>query len=237
MCLRFRLCVLIHYINVCAENGKEVLSVNEVIRFLLNSSRPLVSEPDLQLIEIMDKDEWQRWVHKVCGMIVTYPGRKPSSVRVDQLDRTKLVNGENVPPVLVHFGIRPAQLSYAGDPVYQKAWKQYMKLKHLLNSKPKISREDKLKLRAKEAQLQELQTRSAMKREVTVELSSQGFIRSGLKSDICQHALILPVLISHIRFHSCLSVLEEHLGYIFNDRNLLQVSYDFWRLFHSSSLI
>lgn len=42
--------------------------------------------------------------------------QKPSSVRVDQLDRTKLLEGEQVPPLVVHFGIRPAQLSYAGDP-------------------------------------------------------------------------------------------------------------------------
>ena len=59
-------------------------------------------------------------------MIVTYPGKKPSSLRVDQLDRydRKPVesNGalylpvdENY-PMIVHFGIRPANLSYAGDP-------------------------------------------------------------------------------------------------------------------------
>lgn len=171
----------------------------------------------------MGKDEWQTWVDVVCGMIVTYPGKKPSSIRVDQLDRTKLLEGENTLPILVHFGIRPAQLSYAGDPAYQKAWKQYIKFKHLLNSKPKVTIEDKLKLKNKEAQLQEIQLKSTMKREVTVELSSEGFLRTGLKSDICQHALLLPVLISHIRFHSCLTVLENHLQYTFNDRTLLQV--------------
>jgi hypothetical protein len=48
------------------------------------------------------------------------------------------VEGELTHPILVHFGIRPAQLSYAGDPAYQKAWKQYIKFKHLLNSKPKV---------------------------------------------------------------------------------------------------
>jgi ribonuclease-3 len=86
-----------------------------------------------------------------------------------------------------------------------------------------VTQEDKLKLKVKEAQLQEIQLKSTMKREVTVELSSAGFLRTGLKSDICQHALLLPVLISHIRFHNCLTVLEKHLQYTFCDRSLLQV--------------
>lgn len=65
------------------------------------------------------------------GMIVTYPGKKPCSVRVDQLDRSladdniksnkeETNNDQNksdlVYPEIVHFGIRPPQLSYAGNP-------------------------------------------------------------------------------------------------------------------------
>lgn len=206
------------------ENGKEILSINEVLKYLLRSACPLVAESDFPMIESMSKEDWQSWVDNVGGMIVTYPGKKPSSVRVDQLDRTKLLEGEKSPPILVHFGIRPAQLSYAGDPAYQKAWKYYVRFKHLLNSKPKVTREDKQKLKNKEAHLQEIQLKSTMKREVTVELSSDGFLRTGLKSDICQHALLLPVLLSHLRFHACLRVLEKHLHYQFEDRGLLQLA-------------
>jgi len=59
-------------------------------------------------------------------MIVTYPGKRPSSLRVDQLDRydRKPVESKSKQthpvddryPMIVHFGIRPANLSYAGDP-------------------------------------------------------------------------------------------------------------------------
>ncbi|KAL8611810.1 hypothetical protein ACOMHN_053531 [Nucella lapillus] len=222
-------CQLFHimprFARLLPENGKEILSMNEVLKFLLRSSRPLVNESDLPVIQNLDQDEWQSWVEKVCGMIVTCPGRKPGAIRVDQLDRTQLLEGQNkAPPILVHFGIRPAHLSYAGDPSYQKAWKHYIKFKHLLNSKPKVSREDKLRLRLKEAQLQEIQRKSSMKREVTVELSSKGFLRTGLHADICQHALLLPVLVSHLRFHSCLATLEQHLQYSFQDRSLLQLA-------------
>lgn len=57
------------------------------------------------------------------GMIITYPGKKPCSLRVDQLDRSPPNNMEkdggdqkDYYPEIVHFGIRPPQLSYAGNP-------------------------------------------------------------------------------------------------------------------------
>lgn len=51
-------------------------------------------------------------------MVVTYPGKKPCSVRVDQLDRNIDLQkqGNYKFPEIVHFGIRPPQLSYAGNP-------------------------------------------------------------------------------------------------------------------------
>ena len=38
-----------------------------------------------------------------------------------------------------------------------------------------------------------------------------------------QHAMILPVLFEHLRFHECLSELEKNIDYQFKDRSLLQV--------------
>lgn len=46
-------------------------------------------------------------------MVVTKPGMKPCSLRVDQLDRETMDAGGF--PEIVHFGIRPPQLSYAGN--------------------------------------------------------------------------------------------------------------------------
>ena len=39
---------------------------------------------------------------------------------------------------------------------YQRTWKQYVKLKHLLANKPKITHDDKQKLKLKEERLQEM---------------------------------------------------------------------------------
>lgn len=44
---------------------------------------------------------------------------------------------------------------------------------------------------------------------------------------IFQHALLLPVLVHHVRYHSSLHSLDEKMGYVFKDRALLQVKYKF----------
>lgn len=46
---------------------------------------------------------------------MTKPGAKPCSVRVDQLDKDLSDHPDDLYPDIVHFGIRPAQLSYAGN--------------------------------------------------------------------------------------------------------------------------
>ncbi|KAI8432216.1 hypothetical protein MSG28_004666 [Choristoneura fumiferana] len=84
----------------------------------------LLIPPDmLEDVHGMDHYTWQKFVDRIKGMIVTYPGKKPCSVRVDQLDRSPPVNAKDVKnpkelkkffPEIVHFGIRPPQLSYAG---------------------------------------------------------------------------------------------------------------------------
>ena len=99
---------------------------------------------------------------------------------MDQLDRDQLKADVISFPEIVHFGIRPPQLSYAGNPEYQKAWRDYVKFRHLLANMPKPSFEDKRKLEAKENRLQEMRLQNHMKRDVTIAVSSQGFYRTGL---------------------------------------------------------
>ena len=43
---------------------------------------------------------------------------------------------------------------------------------------------------------------------------------------IFQHALLLPVLVHHLRYHMCLQTLDDKIGYAFKDRSLLQVHYE-----------
>jgi hypothetical protein len=45
-----------------------------------------------------------------------------------------------------------------------------------------------------------------------------------------QHALLLPVLVHHVRYHLSLQTFDEKIGYVFKDRSLLRVRYSsvFW---------
>ncbi|XP_070796866.1 ribonuclease 3 [Pituophis catenifer annectens] len=212
------------FVRFLPDGGKEVLSMHQILLYLLRCNKPLVPEEEIANMLQWEELEWQKYAEECKGMIVTSSGMKPSSVRIDQLDREQF-NPEVITfPIIVHFGIRPAQLSYAGDPQYQKLWKSYVKLRHLLANSPKVKQADKQKLVQREEALQKIRQKNTMRREVTVELSSQGFWKTGIRSDVCQHAMMLPVLTHHIRYHQCLMHLDRLIGYTFNDRCLLQLA-------------
>ncbi|XP_063972523.1 ribonuclease 3 [Diachasmimorpha longicaudata] len=215
------------FVRDLPDKGQEILSMNEVLNYLIKSSTKLIEVQDLPRLIEMPQYKWQNFADEVKGMVVTYPGKKPCSVRVDQLDRNQedeQPNDGTIYPAIVHFGIRPPQLSYAGNADYQKAWRDYVKFRHLLANMPKPSFESKRKLEAKENKLQELRTQSKMKRDVTVDMSSEGFYRTGIMCDIVQHAMLIPVLVCHLRFHKSLDNLECTLKYKFKNRYLLQLA-------------
>uniref|UniRef100_A0A667YSD3 Drosha ribonuclease III n=1 Tax=Myripristis murdjan TaxID=586833 RepID=A0A667YSD3_9TELE len=221
-CQRFHF--MPRFVRFLPDGGKEVLSMHQVLLYLLRSSKPLVPEEEIADMLQWEELEWQKYAEECKGMIVTNPGMKPSSVRIDQLDREQFNPDVITFPIIVHFGIRPAQLSYAGDPQYQKLWKSYVKLRHLLANSPKVKQIDKQKLTQREEALQKIRQKNTMRREVTVELSSQGFWKTGIRSDVCQHAMMLPVLTHHIRYHQCLMHLDKLIGYVFKERCLLQLA-------------
>lgn len=105
------------FVRDLTDNGQEILSMNEVLNYLLKSSALLIDPEELPKLVEMPQFQWQNIADEVKGMVVTYPGMKPCSVRVDQLDRSQADQPPGVVafPEIVHFGIRPPQLSYAGN--------------------------------------------------------------------------------------------------------------------------
>lgn len=67
---------------VVADNGKEILSMNEVLSYMLRSSKMLCDETELSNLLKLDESEWQNYVGEVRGMIVTYPGMVRKHVHV-----------------------------------------------------------------------------------------------------------------------------------------------------------
>lgn len=125
---------------------------------------------------------------------------------------------------LFQFLILYPDYSYAGNPDYQKAWREYVKYRHLIANMSKPSFEDKRKLESKEIKLQEMRAQGRMKRNVTVAINSKNFHRTGIMCDMVQHAMLIPVLTGHLRFHKSLDVLEKTIKYQFKNRYLLQLA-------------
>lgn len=206
------------------ENGKEILSMNEVLKFFIDSYKPLIDGMDLMAMTKMNATEWLEYADKVKGMIVTFPGKKPGGIRVDQLDREQDDKNVIKYPEVVHFGTRPPQLCYAGNPEYLQAWREFVKFRHLVANMAKPSFQDKRKLDLKEDKLTDMRNKASLKRDVTVAVSSEGFFRTGIMTDIAQHAMLLPVLVNHLRLHASLDHLESRINYQFKNRFLLQLA-------------
>lgn len=60
---------------VCVvDGGKEVLSMHQVLLYLLRSSKALVPEEEIADMLQWEELEWQKYAEECKGMIVTNPG-------------------------------------------------------------------------------------------------------------------------------------------------------------------
>ena len=85
--LKSCICVWNYEFVVVADNGKEILSMNEVLSYMLRSSKMLCEETELSNLLKQGESEWQNYVGAVRGMIVTYPGMVRSCVYSHQLSQ------------------------------------------------------------------------------------------------------------------------------------------------------
>ncbi|VDQ12677.1 unnamed protein product [Trichobilharzia regenti] len=154
---------------------------------------------------------------------------KPAAIRIDQLDRQSVTGQPNetilIYPLIVHMTYTPMKLSLTREPKYKCVLKNFMKLQYLMMNKPRISPSDRAQLVQLASELEEMEHSGVHRREVTVEISCEGFYRTGIRPDIPQHALNLVSLIAHLRFHKSLESLENRLGYTFTDKSLLHVGF------------
>lgn len=107
----------------------------------------------------------------------------------------------------------------------KKLYHKYFKLRHLLNNKSKLTTEDKTKLRVLSDELQSLMSKSSeetQNKETMIELSSESFMRTGMRTDLVQQTVLVPTFIEHLRFHFSLKYLEKKIEYKFKNRLLLQ---------------
>lgn len=206
-----------------------MLSPAEIIKYLIAENKPVINAKTVNECKQMSNREWLNYVEPMQGSIVTCPGKRPASLRLDQLDRDPLLNSsshsEDMYPLIIHFSMfRNTWLPLIKNNLkMKKLYHKYFKLKHLLNNKTKLTTEDKSKLRALGDELQTMMRRATeTSKETMIELSSENFYRTGVRTDVVQYAVLVPTLIEHVRFHLSLKFLEEKLNYKFKNRLLLQ---------------
>ena len=190
---------------------QELLPIDAILKYLVKESNSL--DEDARYYG----DCWLDYRGRYKDMIVCAPNHRPSAVRIDQIDY------EDTTPVIIHFGLRPPQLSYAANPQYQRAWKELQKFRHLLANKPKVSFSDKQILAQKEEKLQQYKAKAELKRD-TIVLPCHKFNTTGILCDVVQHAMIMPVIVYQIRFQHSLECLEQIIGHTFADKQLLQLA-------------
>jgi ribonuclease III len=207
------------------------------MKYFLDFNRPVVDDKALEKCHLFSNREWLNYVDTMQGSIVTCPGKRPCSIRLDQLDRDnipikKLSPNSNeieqintVFPLIIHFTMfRNNWLPMIkNNSKLKKLNHKYSKLRHLLSNKTKLTLEDRTKLRVMREQVQELIKASIdTHKESMIEVSSEHFLRTGIRTDIVQQSVLIPSFIEHLRFHLSLKHLENKIGYPFKDRLLLQ---------------
>lgn len=80
--------LILYYNNILViDDGKEILSPCEILQYLLDNQSPVVDKLMLDKCMNLTNREWMEYVEGMQGSIVTHPGKRPSSIRLDQLDR------------------------------------------------------------------------------------------------------------------------------------------------------
>ncbi|TPP55755.1 Ribonuclease 3, partial [Fasciola gigantica] len=204
------------------------LTHETVLNYLLRlreALTPVIDVMQLSSIQKYNNAQWSNYIADLRGTLATFPGKKPAAIRIDQLDRRSLAgepsDGILIYPLIVHMTYTPMKLSLTREPKYKSVLKNFMKLQYLMMNKPKITPTDRAQLAQLANELEDMEHSGVHRREITVELSSEGFYRTGIRPDISQHALNLVSLVSHLRFHKSLESLEKRLDYSFRDKSLL----------------
>ncbi|XP_046861876.1 ribonuclease 3-like [Xenia sp. Carnegie-2017] len=173
----------------------------------------------LKEILSLEKGLWKEYVYSCVNSIVMKPGWKPSSIRVDDIERTN--KGE---AMIVHKGIRPVQLSFSGHPKCRRIKNKYLKLRSVVQNNRGVSKNERLRLIKLKLTLDNMKMKDSLRRSCCVRVSARDMMKTGLNSDVTQHAMVLPVLVHHVRFHLSLFSLDKRLAYTFKDRSLLQLA-------------
>ena len=62
------------YINMYTDNGKEILSMDVVLSYLIKANRPLITKEELARLVDHTPHQWADFVDTIRGSVITNPG-------------------------------------------------------------------------------------------------------------------------------------------------------------------
>ncbi|XP_067943172.1 ribonuclease 3-like [Watersipora subatra] len=220
------------------DNGIELLAMPHVLKYLLDNSHPLIESSALGAVATMDKKVWEEKVVKKYRLtLATVPGMRPSTLRIDNMDRPIQMQKDVIGyPQILHYVFISDSLVPSNDKSFQQLMRKRRRInKYITKKVTPLTSKDVNELRSINYELERYKTKrktadgSPFRRHQLVELSCQGYFATGLKSDVAMWGLIVPKVVDHIRFIQSLFFLQQDIGYRFKDPSLLQMA-----LSHSS---
>lgn len=192
------------------DNQHASISMASVLKSLLSFFKPLtIRSPKLY-------SEERSISQRYSGLMVYNRNKHPSTFRIDRIEWSKRHE-----TLLVHFSYVFTEVEPA-DMIYKEKTSLYITL-HQQAIKGELKRKDYFKLKQLRNELRVMKRKSLV-REEKLSISCDGYMTTGIYTDLIQHSLLLPVIFKHIMFHFSLYPLEERLGYSFRNRALLETS-------------
>lgn len=74
----------------------KILSMRHVLGYLQTSFKPLIPDDIVPLLRNMDNHEWNSFIQPFRGQLAMLPGARPSTIRIDQIDRNYVPDEDSV---------------------------------------------------------------------------------------------------------------------------------------------
>ncbi|KIH68961.1 RNase3 domain protein [Ancylostoma duodenale] len=202
-------------------SSSRLLPMSEVIRYLCDSYKPLLTEEEIEELEHSSDADFVKAVLPKKFQLATNPRKRPSTIRVDNIKR--LPNGPG-------FGIEhktSPPIAYANlkNPELVEAQRRLGKLRRIQSSATSGQREQIEDINILLKRISELKQQRATALNATRIIPCNGFFATGLYADITAHALLLILAVKHARFHWSLLEFEKIIGYSFANRTLIELAF------------
>ncbi|EYC04212.1 hypothetical protein Y032_0089g2284 [Ancylostoma ceylanicum] len=202
-------------------SSSQLLPMSEVIRYLCDSYKPLLTEEEIEQLEHSTDADFAKAVLPKRFQLATNPRKRPSTIRVDNIKR--LPNGPG-------FGIEhktSPPIAYANlkNPELVEAQRRLGKLRRIQSSATSGQREQIEEINILLKRISELKQQRATALNATRVIPCSGFFATGLYADITAHALLLILAVKHARFHWSLLEFEKIIGYSFANRTLIELAF------------